>query len=147
MAVGLGVEGRGGLEELQVGDPPRIGPYLFNLPNVQNNGLDFLWTGERVGLAFDAAELFLDAEDNYQVSHPLAIGRAEIPGQFISDPSWQGVTGLIGFTASQHIASLPLAVVRIRISAPTATPTCGYLGQGQVFGPGPGTGRCPDGSD
>ena len=69
---------------------------LFNLPKVQGSGLDFLWTGERVGLAFDAADLFIDAETNYQGSHP-AIGRAEIPGQFISDP-WQGVTGLIDFT-------------------------------------------------
>ena len=120
---------------------------LFNLPKVQGQGLDFLWTGERVGLAFDAADLFIDAENNYQGSHPGAIGRAEIPGQFISDPSWQGVTGQIDFTASQHIANLPLAIVRIKISSPTATPTCGYLGQGQVFGPGPGTGPCPDGSD
>jgi hypothetical protein len=119
---------------------------LFNLPKVQRYGLDFLWTGERVGLAFDAADLFIDAEVNYQGSHPLAIGRAEIPGQFISDP-WVGVTGPIDFTSSQHIASLPLAVVRIRISSPTATPTCGYLGQGPVFGHGPGTGPCPDGSD
>jgi hypothetical protein len=118
---------------------------LFNLPDVQKNGLDFLWTGERVGLAFDAANLFIDAEFNYETSHPVPIGRAEIPDQFIAD-SWVGVTGLIDFTASQHIASLPLAVVRIRISTPTATPTCGYLGQEQVFGPGPGTGRCPDGS-
>jgi hypothetical protein len=118
---------------------------LFQLPKVQGNGLNFLWTGERVGLAFDAAELFIDAEDNYQSSHP-AIGRAEIPGQFVSD-SWQGVTGQIDFTSSQHIAGLPLAVVRIKISSPTATPTCEYLGQGQVFGPGPGTGPCPDGSD
>ena len=118
---------------------------LFNLPKVQRQGLDFLWTGERVGLAFDAADLFLDAEENYQSSH-TAIGRAEIPGQFISD-TWVGVTGPIDFTASQHIASLPLAVVRIRISSPTATPTCKYLGHGQVFGPGPGTGPCPDGSD
>jgi Protein kinase domain len=120
---------------------------LFNLPKVQGQGLDFLWTGERVGLAFDAANLFLDAENNYQGSHPGAIGRAEIPGQFISDPSWQGVTGQIGFTPSQHMADLPLAIVRIKISSPTATPTCGYLGQGQVFGPGPGTGPCPEGSD
>ena len=120
---------------------------LFNLPKVQGNGLDFLWTGERVGLAFDAADLFIDAETNYQGSHPAAIGRAEIPGQFISD-SWQGVTGLIGFTSDQHIAGLPLAVVRIRISSPTATPTCQYPGQGQqLFGAGPGTGPCPDGSD
>jgi hypothetical protein len=118
---------------------------LFNLRKVQGSGLDFLWTGERVGLAFDAAWLFIDAEDNYQSSHP-AIGRTEIPGQFISD-SYQGVTGSIGFTASQHIAGLPLAVVRIKISSPTATPTCEYPGQGQLFGPGPGTGRCPDGSD
>ena len=118
---------------------------LFNLPKVQGQGLDFLWTGERVGLAFDAAYLFLDAEENYQSSH-TAIGRAEIPGQFVSD-TWVGVTGPIDFTASQHIANLPLAVVRIRISSPTATPTCGYLGQGQLFGPRPGTGPCPDGSD
>ncbi|HJY56913.1 MAG TPA: bifunctional serine/threonine-protein kinase/ABC transporter substrate-binding protein [Streptosporangiaceae bacterium] len=117
---------------------------LFNLPKVQGQGLDFLWTGERVGLAFDAADLFLDAEENYQSSH-TAIGRAEIPGQFVTDTG-VGVTGPIDFTASQHIASLPLAVVRIRISSPTATPTCGYLGQGQLFGPRPGTGPCPDGS-
>jgi hypothetical protein len=121
-----------------------IAKKLFNLPKVQGQGLDFLWTGERVGLAFDAADLFLDAEENYQSSH-TAIGRAEIPGQFVSD-TWVGVTGPIDFTASQHIASLPLAVVRIRISSPTATPTCGYLGQGQLFGPRPGTGPCPDGS-
>ncbi len=43
---------------------------LFNLPKVQGYGLDFLWTGERVGLAFDAAGLFIDAEENYQSSHP-----------------------------------------------------------------------------
>jgi hypothetical protein len=121
---------------------------LFNLPKVQGDGLNFLWTGERVGLAFDAANLFIDAESNYQGSHPGGeIDRAEIPGQFISDPSLQGVTGTIGFTASQHIANLPLAVVRIKISPPTATPTCGYLGQGQAFSPGLGTGPCPDGSD
>jgi len=119
---------------------------LFSLPKVQGQGLDFLWTGERVGLAFDAADLFIDAENNYQTSHPV-IGRAEIPGQFISDP-WQGVTGLIDFTTDQHIAGLPLAVVRIRISSPAATPTCQYPGQGQqLFGPGPGTGPCPGGSD
>jgi hypothetical protein len=121
---------------------------LFNLPKVQGSGLNFLWTGERVGLAFDAADLFIDAESNYQGSHPGGeIGRAEIPGQFISDPSLQGVTGTIGFTASQHLANLPLAVVRIKISSPTATPTCGYLGQGQAFSPGLGAGGCPDGSD
>ena len=112
---------------------------------MQRKRLDFLWTGERVGLAFDAAELSLDAEDNYQSPHPM-IGRAEIPGQFVSNTS-VGVTGPIDFTASQHIASLPLAVVRIRISSPTATPTCKYPGYGQVLGPGPGTGPCPDGSD
>ena len=120
---------------------------LFNLPKVQGQGLDFLWTGERVGLAFDAADLFIDAEENYLGSHPGAIGRAEIPGQFISDPSWSGVTGLIGFTTSQHSANLRLAIVRMKISSPTATPTCEYPGQGQVFGPGPGSGPCPDGSD
>lgn len=121
---------------------------LFNLPKVQGSGLNFLWTGERVGLAFDTAELFIDAESNYQGSHPGGeIGRTEIPGQFISDPSLQGVTGTIGFTASQHIANLKLAVVRIKISPPTAMPTCGYLGQGQAFSPGLGTGPCPDGSD
>jgi serine/threonine protein kinase len=120
---------------------------LFNLPKVQGQGLDFQWTGERVGLAFDAADLFINAEVYYEVSHPAPIDRAEIPGQFISDPSSQGVTGTIGFTASQHIAGLPLAVVRIKISSPAATPTCEYPGQGRLFGLGPGTGPCPDGSD
>jgi Protein kinase domain len=120
---------------------------LFSLPKVQGDGLDFLWTGERVGLAFDAADLFIDAETNYQSSHAGDLGRAELPGQFVSDP-WQGVTGLIDFTADQHIAGLPPAVVSIRISSPTATPTCQYPGQGQrLFGLGPGSGPCPDGSD
>ena len=120
---------------------------LFNLRKVQGQGLDFLWTGERVGLAFDAADLFIDAENNYQGSHPGPIGRTEIPSQFISD-SWIGVTGPINFTSSQHIANLPLAIVRIKISSPTAVPTCGYLGPGQPFGSsGPGAGPCPDGSD
>jgi Protein kinase domain len=118
---------------------------LFSLTK-QGQSLDFLWTGERVGLAFDAAGLFIDAEENYQSSHS-AIGRAEIPGQFISDV-WQGVTGNIYFTTSDHIASLPLAVVRFVISSPTATPTCEFPGQhGHVFGLGPSTGPCPDGSD
>jgi hypothetical protein len=118
---------------------------LFSLPKQQGQSLDFLWTGERVGLAFDAAGLFIDAEENYQSTHS-AIGRAEIPDQFISDV-WQGVTGKIYFTTSHHIASLPLAVVRFVISSPTATPTCEFPGQhGRLFGLGPGTGPCPDGS-
>ena len=65
-----------GLEDLQAGDPPQIGPYLL------------LGRLGAVGLAFDAAHLFIGAEDNYQGPHPM-IGRAEIPGQFIGD-SWQG---------------------------------------------------------
>jgi hypothetical protein len=120
---------------------------LFNLPKVQGSGLTFLWTGERVGLAFDAAWLFMDAESIYQDSHSgVEIGRVEIPSQFINDPATQGVTGQIAFTASQHSANLQLAVVRIKISSRTATPTCEYLG-GPTFGSGPGTGPCPDGSD
>ena len=119
---------------------------LFNLPKVQGQGLDFLWTGKRVGLAFDAADLFIDAESNYQVSHPVAIGRAEIPGQFIGDPSRQGVTGPIDFTASQHIASLPLAVVHQDLLA-HGHANLRVPRAGATLGPGPGTGPCPDGSD
>jgi hypothetical protein len=122
-----------------------IAEKLFNLPTVQGQALNFLWTGERVGLAYDAAQLFIDAETHYQASHRTTIARVGIPGRFIAD-SYQGVTGLIGFTAKQHIASLPLAIVRIVISSLTATPTCEYHG-GSTFGPGPGTGPCPDGSD
>ncbi len=43
---------------------------LFNLPKVQGYGLDFLWTGERVGLAFDAADCS---------STPRLISRARTP--------------------------------------------------------------------
>lgn len=43
---------------------------LFNLPKVQGYGLDFLWTGERVGLAFDAADLFIDAEGITRIRTP-----------------------------------------------------------------------------
>ena len=48
MAVGLGVEGRGGLEELQVGDPPQIGPYLL-LGRLGAGGMGRVFLGRSPG--------------------------------------------------------------------------------------------------
>ena len=61
---------------------------LFNLPKVQGQGLDFLWTGERVGLAFDAADLFLDAESNYQSSHTARSAAPRSPASSSATHGW-----------------------------------------------------------
>ena len=112
-----------------------------------------LWTGDRVGLAYDAARLFLEAVRHYQDqdgSKPIT--RTQIPGQFESG-TYSGVTGTVSFTATSHTGAdtpqgMPLAVVRIHLSLPSAMPTCQYLSQdGQLFGGGPNPGRCPDGTN
>jgi hypothetical protein len=102
-------------------------------------GLSLLWTGERVGLAYDAAELFLSVED------AGLIPAAGIPAQFTSSGPFVGVTGTIDFSHS-HIGPLPPAIVRIELSSKMAMPTCEYPADkpGYVYGPDPNDGSCPN---
>ena len=97
------------------------------------------WTGERVGLAYDAAELFLDVVgDN-------GSKRAEdIPRAFSESP-FNGATGTIDFSHS-HIGLLPLAIVRFQLSSPGAMPMCEYPPDqpGYGYGPDPNGGSCPN---
>jgi hypothetical protein len=43
-----------------------IASELRALPRIQGQGVDLRWTGERVGLAYDAAMVFIHAEQNYE---------------------------------------------------------------------------------
>lgn len=83
------------------------------------------WTGERVGLAYDAAELFLQAEN--AAGHALT--RTEIPGEF-ETITYSGVTGTVSFSPGDHVGAdspdgMPLAIVRIPLSDSDALPVCG----------------------
>jgi hypothetical protein len=124
---------------------------LSGLPEQQGQQITFLWTGERVGLAYDVARLFFQAELNYEGSNNKPVTRAAIPGEFETHP-YHGVTGSLSFTANSHITAdtpqgMPLTIVRIQLSSPTAVPTCEYPGEGgHPFGPGPNPGACPSGS-
>jgi hypothetical protein len=107
-------------------------------------GLDFLWTGERVGLAYDAAELFLTA-----VNRGGSLARAQIPRRFQLDGEVRGVTGAVDFAASNigdnSPQGMPMAIVRLDLSKSWTLPTCAFPGQaGYLYGPGPGPGTCPN---
>jgi hypothetical protein len=105
-------------------------------------GLNFLWTGERVGLAYDAANLFLTA-----VGRGGPLTRAQIPRQFRLDGEVQGVTGSEDFAVSDigDDSGMPMAIVRLDLGTTAATPACAFPGQdGYVYGPGPGPGDCPN---
>jgi ABC-type branched-subunit amino acid transport system substrate-binding protein len=82
------------------------------------------WTGERVGLAYDAAELFLQAED----TAGSALARTAIPSEF-EQITYVGVTGTVSFSPSDHVGTdspdgMPLAIVRIALSNQAALPVC-----------------------
>ncbi|MGD0066479.1 MAG: hypothetical protein ABSB76_23920 [Streptosporangiaceae bacterium] len=127
-----------------------IASQLLALPKVQGQGLDLLWTGERVGLAYDAGMLFIQAVQNYEEDNSAPLTAADVPQQFESSP-YHGVTGSVSFTSTSHIGTdiqggMPLTVVRIHLSSPTAVPVCAYPGQdGQPFDLVPSGGHCPDG--
>jgi hypothetical protein len=99
-----------------------------------------LWTGERVGLAYDSAQLFLDAARDSG-----GTTAADIPSEFTRLGPYNGATGTIDFSQS-HISTLPLAIVRIAPSSLTAMPICAYPAEkeGFSYGPGPNGGSCPN---
>jgi hypothetical protein len=105
-------------------------------------GQDFLWTGERVGLAYDAAELFLTA-----VNRGGPLTPAQIPRRFQLDGEVRGVTGAVDFAASNigdnSPQGMPMAIVRLDLSKSWTLPTCAFPGHaGYLYGPGPGP--CPN---
>jgi hypothetical protein len=88
-------------------------------------GVQLPWTGERVGLAYDTAELFLQAEN----VAGYALTRIAIPGEFQSN-TYPGVTGTVSFSAVGHVGvdrpgGMSLAIVRIPLSDSDALPICG----------------------
>jgi hypothetical protein len=127
-----------------------IASQLRALPKIQGQGVDLLWTGERVGLAYDAAMVFVHAEQNYEKDNGVPLPAADVPDEIESSP-YQGVTGSVDFTGTSHIGAdmpggMPLTIVRIHLSSPTAVPVCAYPGQdGHLFDLLPSTGNCPDG--
>lgn len=127
-----------------------IASRLLELPRVQGQGLDLLWTGERVGLAYDAGMLFIKAVQDYQSGNGAPVTAADIPGEFEGNP-YHGVTGSVNFTGTAHTGvdaagGMPLAIVRIQLSSPTAVPVCAYPGRdGQRFGLVPSGKHCPQG--
>jgi hypothetical protein len=124
---------------------------LSRLPAQRGQRITLHWTGERVGLAYDAAELFVSAAINYQNSNGRPINRSNVRGQFEASP-YPGVTGTVDFRTS-HIgvnlpAKMPLAIVRIQLSSPAAAPACAYSYSAsgvQQFGLMPARDSCPPG--
>lgn len=100
----------------------------------------FLWTGDRVGLAYDAANLFIQAA---VTQSGQLITRAQIPAAFERQP-YAGVAGKVDFTANSHTGSdtpngMPMAIVRVEASSKNAKPTCEYtMTSGKILGFGPG---------
>jgi ABC-type branched-subunit amino acid transport system substrate-binding protein len=127
-----------------------IASQLRALPKIQGQGVDLLWTGERVGLAYDAAMVFIHAEQNYEKDHSAQLPAAAVPREIESFP-YQGVTGSADFTGTAHLGAsmpggMPLTIVRIHLSSPAAIPVCAYPGpDGRLFDLLPSTGKCPDG--
>jgi hypothetical protein len=95
---------------------------------LKSQGVTLYWTGERVGLAYDAAWMFLKAD----IFRGTALTRTELPSAF-QDYPYAGVTGTVRFTPTSHTGAdtaggMPLAVVRIALSDPTAMPVCAVTG-------------------
>lgn len=95
--------------------------------------------------------MFVNAAINYQNSDGRPIQRSNVRGQFEAS-SYPGVTGTVNFRRS-HIgvnspARMPLAIVRIQLSSPSAAPACAYSYSAtgvQQFGLVPIRGSCPAG--
>jgi len=124
---------------------------LSRLPAQHGQRITLQWTGERVGLAYDAAELFIKAAIKYENVNDRAIHRSNVRGQFEAS-SYPGVTGTVDFRTSRigvnTLANMPLAIVRIQLSSPDATPACSYSYSAtgvQQFGLAPPRHSCPPG--
>jgi hypothetical protein len=92
------------------------------------------WTGERAGIAYDAAEMFLHAEN--AAGHALT--RIEIPGEF-ETITYSGVTGTVSFSPGDHVEAdspdgMPLAIVRIPLSNSDALPVCAVTSATAAYG-------------
>lgn len=127
-----------------------IASQLLALPKVRGHGVDLLWTGERVGLAYDVGMIFIHAVQNYETDNSAPFTAADVPREFENFP-YYGVTGSVSFTGTSHIGAdmqggMKLTIVRIHLSSSTAVPVCAYPSQdGQLFGLVPPGKHCPDG--
>ena len=124
---------------------------LSRLPAQEGQRITLQWTGERVGLAYDAAKLFIKAAIKYENSTGRPIHRSNVRGRF-EHSSYTGVTGTVDFRTSRigvnSPAGMPLAIVRIQLSSPAARPACAYSYSAtgvQQFGLMPARNSCPRG--
>ena len=115
------------VDQVQPGLRVFCGAYAGIATELRKNvaGVQLPWTGERAGLAYDAAELFLQAENT--AGHALT--RTAIPGEF-ETITYSGVTGTVSFSPGDHVGmdspdGMPLAIVRIPLSNSDALPVCG----------------------
>jgi hypothetical protein len=116
----------GTVDEVQPGLRVFCGAYAAIAAELRENvaHVQLPWTGERVGIAYDAAELFLEAENT--AGHALT--RTAIPGELVKI-SYSGVTGTVSFSPGDHVGTdspdgMPLAIVRIPLSNSDAVPVC-----------------------
>jgi hypothetical protein len=126
LAAGSDCLGGGTVHLVQPGLRVFCGAYAQIATGLKKNvaGVQLPWTGERAGLAYDAAELFLQAEG----VAGYALTRTAIPGEFQSI-TYSGVTGTVSFSAAGHVGvdspgGMPLAIVRIPLSDSGALPVC-----------------------
>jgi len=107
------------------------GQYASIATALQEHGINLLWTGERVGLAYDAAEMFWQSADSDWLSGK-AITRQGIPGAFSAPAEpFDLVSGAVNFvkppyTGTDTSSGMPLAVLRIHISSAQDPPACEF---------------------
>jgi hypothetical protein len=107
--------------------------------------VELSWTGERVGLTYDAANLIFDAIEDHGAALPT---RDDIPGLLEAKPH-DGINGTFHYKTANHIpddrSDRPLAVVRLILGSGSAMPICEYPGRnGSLLGNGSPTQRCPE---
>ncbi|GAA4211076.1 hypothetical protein GCM10022252_79730 [Streptosporangium oxazolinicum] len=88
------------------------------------------WVGERVGVAYDAAGMVIEATRSLSLNAP--VHRAGV-GQWFRENTFGGVTGLVDFTGSRIGDRRNIAVLRIpNIRDLDAQPVCVFL-QGDLY--------------
>jgi ABC-type branched-subunit amino acid transport system substrate-binding protein len=121
-----------------------IATTMMKKVTVGKQHLHLLWTGERVGLAYDAAQMFIQAAQWTLGNKDTAIHRSDIISTFENaQVGYSLASGSVQFSSSQRFGKnvpegMPLAIVRINISAPDDVPTCEFPGQeGNIISPIP----------
>jgi hypothetical protein len=121
----------------QLGDRPRDGSmksfcsgYGAVYRNLRDrlDSFSLLWTGERVGVAFDATRLFLRTAATWLSGNPGAMPTAADLVRGFEQPHAydDSVTGPIDFSTSHVLAGNELAVVQIPELSDSNPPTCEF---------------------